>query len=465
MYNNKYKFGQIINPRESKMRKIDATRVLEEKNKLVMPRMLLTSVMLPSQYNAYSICVEYAKYWFLEKFPPNFFNSVYIDGSKTFDQFRAFSTINEQLKRTNPLLAITPSINMEYNRDFIDTNMSLGGHLRRTKMEGVFFSDYTNGRNCHLAIQFKTILMNFAYKMRLDTKAQQIDMYEFIRYKHRAGMTETDTISLEIHVPRKIISQIAFDNNLLKEDYSDIKDPDSMLKFLNSHSILPFIYKRRNATGTNEFFIRVENCVVHIKAEMPSADEQGDRVEHEQMNFTIDFNIEIEMTAPYNFTYYSELEQNIINSLDIVKDDTAIILMKANTKELPLANEKNWNRMLKTEYLVEESDLKSQPIIINFEELLDGELRHIVDYTKSMILNPSLFLDFIILNNDRYVDYEIDWDKFEIKIKEKCLHCGFTIGMYIDMSYINNVKIHHNFSDGYNSADNFRTTSRISKIE
>ena len=455
-------FGKIINPRESKMRVVDPREIFPNKR----PRMLLTSVTLPSQYNSYAVCTEFAKEWFLEKYPQQYFNSVYMDGSKSFDQFRQFSQINQQLKRTNPLLAITPSIDLQHNRDFIDTNMELTGHLRRTRMEGVFFSDYDDpDKAVHLAIQFKTIKMNFIYKIRLDTKAEMIDEIERIKYKHRAGMTETRNLPLEIHVPRKIICQIAFDHGMLKEDYTDIRNPDEMLQYLNSHSFLPFLYKRRNATGTYEFFIRVENCTAHIKADFPSGDEQGDRVDQEQMNFTLEFNTEIEMTAPYCYTYYSTQQQNIIESRDIVKDETAILLVRARNIELPNQNENKWNRVLKTEYLVEDSDLRKPPIIINFEELLAEELFHIVEYTKAMYLNPSLFIDFIIFNNLDYIDYSIDWDKYEISINDKCTDSTFHIGMYVDLKYINNVKIHHNFSDGFNSQDSFRTTSRIGKIE
>lgn len=455
-----YKFGKIVNPRAEGLREAK----IEDLYKPRRVRHLISSVTLPSQYNSYAVCTEFARDWFLSKFPQNFFNSVYVDGSKTFDQFRQLSKINQQMKRTNPVLGIAPSINMEFNRDFVDTNMGLGGYLRRSRMEGKIFSDNTIQNSRHLAIQFKTIMMTFVYKMRLDTKAQQLDLVEFIKYKHRAGMTENQYLPLDIHVPKKIIMQIAFDIGLLSDDFSRIKDPDKMLKYLNTHSLVPFLYKRRNATGTDEFFIRVDNCSAHIKAEMPNADESGDRQEHEHMSFMIDFTVEIQMTAPYCYTYYSETEQNIINSHDLVKDETGILLMKAARADLPDANEVGWNRVLNTEYIVENEDLKDN-VVIEFEPLLEGELRHIVEYTKSVALSPSLFVDFIIFNDGNFCDYDLDWDRFTMTIKEKTNHPGFVIGMYINMSYVNETRIHHNFAEGFNNPDSFQLTSRIGKLE
>jgi len=197
---------------------------------------------------------------------------------------------------------------------------------------------------------------------------------------------------------------------------------------------------------------------------MPNADENGDRQEHEHMSFMIDFTVEIQMTAPYCYTYYSETEQNIINSHDLVKDETGILLMKAARADLPDANEAGWNRVLNTEYIVENEDLKNN-IVIEFEPLLEGELRHIVEYTKSVALSPSLFVDFIVFNDGMFCDYDIDWDRFTMTIKEKTNHPGFVIGMYINMSYVNETKIHHNFAEGFNNPDSFQLTSRIGKLE
>jgi hypothetical protein len=85
--------------------------------------------------------------------------------------------------------------------------------------------------------------MNFQYKIRVDTRAEELDMVEHIKYKCRAGYTETvDDLTLDIHVPKYIISQIAFDNGIKMYDTGYPVDSFAMLKYLNSHSLVPFIY-------------------------------------------------------------------------------------------------------------------------------------------------------------------------------------------------------------------------------
>ena len=99
------------------LREVSVSDLIRKKT----PKIMRTSVSLPSQQQAYAVCVEFAKHWFLEKFKPNYFNSIYINTTHSFDEFRKFSTINQQVKRTNPLLSITPNIDITHNRQWIDT--------------------------------------------------------------------------------------------------------------------------------------------------------------------------------------------------------------------------------------------------------------------------------------------------------------------------------------------------------
>ena len=457
-----HKFGDIIpNPKSEGLRKVNISELYTSKT----DRLLRSSVMLPSQYNSYAVCTEFARDWFLEKFPEGYFNSIYMDGSKSFDQFRMFSKLNQQVKRKNPLLAIVPTIDMNYNRNFIDSNMELSGYLKRTRMEGTIFADKYPTRGLYLAVQFKTILMNFTYRIRVDTKAQQLDMIEFLKYKHRAGMSETQNLPLEIHVPKKIIAQMAHDSGFDLDQNFYPADAANMLRYLNSHSIVPFIYKRRNATGNGEYFIYVDNCTAHIKSEFPNADENGERQDAETTNYTIDFSIEVEMTAPFCYTYYSQQEQLYINSDEFADDESVVVLMKAVRADLPPTNEVGWDQLVKTEYVVDNKDLEDY-VHINFNELFEGaEILDIINYTKYISLSPSIFMDFIVFNNGNFIDYEIDWNNNELIMKEKCTHPSFVLGIYVDMGYVNNTIIHYNGDNGLQSPDSFRTASRIGKID
>ena len=402
-------------------------------------KIMRTSVMLPSQHQAYAVCVEFAKKWFIEKYKDNYFNSIYVEGTHSFDEFRKFSEIDQKLKRSNPLLAIVPSIDINHNRQWIDSQPELPLLLRRSRIEGTFFNDNKKGLFCQLI--FKTILMTFTYKIRLDTRAEQLDMVEFIKFYHRAGWTETKNLAVDIHVPKEIILQIAFDNGFKITSNGEIEEPMKLLEYLNNHSYIPFIYKLRCSTGNKEFFLKVPNCVAHIKSEMPQMDD-GERQDTVLTNYTIDFQIEVEMTAPYCYTYYSQYEQPYIVNMPTHNNYDKIAIMSATATILPELDCNGWDKFVITEYEVDKEDI-NKPIDIDFNELFNGhDLKRIIDYTKAIAISPSIFINFLLFNDGLPLEYQLDWNTMTCHINSPIRNCTTVIGIYADRKYINETLIY-----------------------
>ena len=421
----------------------------EDFNKKLSNRVMRSSVVLPSQHNAYAVCVEFAKEWFLEKFDPQYFNSVYVEGSHSFDEFRKLSQINQQLKRTNPICAIIPVIDMNANRDWIDSHPEIPHLLKRTRMDGTFFSDNRSNRGLHLQLDFKTITLNVTYKIRLNTRAEEMDMMNFLHVKHRAGWTETRNLELDVHVPKAIISQMAFDNAIPMDANGEPKDPIQMLNYLNSFSLIPFIYKLRCATGNSEYFIKVPNCVAHIKTELPSMDD-GERQDMVTTNYNIDFNAEFQMTAPYAYTYYSQHEHNYFTGEPVVMADESICLMTAIKAEIPPEDDNHWGLLTKEpiQYHLDEEEFErckhnpEEEIKIDMKKVLaDDDLGHVMDYTHRIGLAPAVFMNFLVLNNGMWMKYDVDWFNMIISVKG-ITHPVIAIAIYVDMKYINDALIY-----------------------
>lgn len=404
------------------------------------PRLMRTSVVLPSQQQAFAVCTEVILQWFLDKYPDKYFNSVYVDGSHSFDEFRKLSKINQQLKRTNPLLALVPNIDPSYNRDWIDSTPEIPMLLRRSRFEGVFFSDIQHNKGLHLQLLFKSIKMNFLFKMRLDSRGQQLDMMEFIKVKHRAGWSETLTKDMDIHVPKQIISQIAFDNGFDMNDNGDPKNPIEVLNYLNTHSLIPFMYKLRCTTGNNEYFIKVPNCIVHIKSEIPTMDD-GERNNSLTSNYNIEFPVEVEMTAPYCYTYFSQKEQHNYLCAGPSLNDKNITIMQAALTVIPPEDMNHWALLTTTEYVVDDTDI-GKPLDIDFKELFVGtEIGMVLDYTQRIAISPAVFLNFMMFNNSKPLKYTMDWGKMIAHIDEGIDVDRTVIGIYVDMKYVNDTII------------------------
>lgn len=404
------------------------------------PRQLRSQIILPSQYASYAVCVEFAKKWFYSKFPEHYFNSIYVEGSHTFDEFRKFSVIDSALRKTNPISAMIPTIDMTHNRQWVDSNPEFPAILRRTRKEGIIFNNEANGT--HLQIQFKTIKMNFQYKIRVDTRAEELDMVEYLKYKHKAGWAHAeDDLMLDVHVPKQIISQMAFDNDIPILDTGYPADSFQMIEYLNKHSLVPFLYKLRCATGNNEYFIKVPNCVATIQTEMPTYDD-GERVNMVNNNYTIDFNIEVEMTAPYCYTYYSQHEQHYINNSPITVPKDMIVSMHMRT-DIPTVDNNGW-RMMGDEplqYQIDEEDI-GKPMDIDFKDIFEGtDLGRCIVKTTLLNINPAIFVNFVISNGGIECDWEMDWVNLVMHVKDLPTNLTTVIGIYVDNGYLMNMII------------------------
>ena len=405
------------------------------------PRYTRGSVTLPSQQQAYAVCVEFAKKWFLEKFKDNYFNSIYINTAHSFDEFRKFSSINQQMKRTNPLLAITPIIDINHNRQWIDSLPEIPLMLKRSRIEGTFFNDIEKG--LHLQLIFKTILMNFTYKIRLDTRGEELDMVEFLKLNHRAGWTESRPIAIDVHVPKSIMLQLAFDNGFKIDTVKgEILEPLKFLSYLNSHSYIPFIYKLRCTTGNKEFFIKVPDCMVHIKTEMPNMDD-GERQDQITVNYNIDMQVEMEMSAPYCYTYFSQQAQPYILNAPQFNNYDKIAIMAAKMTEIPCFDENGWEKYVITEYQIDSDENIESPINIDFNELFNGsDISKIINYTKAISATPSLFMNFKLYNDGYEINYNMNWNTMTCTILDKITNCNIVIGIYCDKEYINNTLLY-----------------------
>lgn len=407
------------------------------------PKILRSSIALPSQHQAYAVCVEFAKNWFLEKFDEDYFNSVYVNTAHSFDEFRKFSSINDQLKRTNPLLAITPVIDMSHNRQWVDSMPEAPKIMTRSHMDAAFMHDYE--KNIHLQLACKTILMTFTYKIRVNTRAEELDMMEFIKLNHRAGWTQSKYLAVDVHVPKQIITQIAYDNGFNIKNNGSIEEPIKLLEYLNRHSGIPFLYKLRCSTGNEEFFLKVPNCCAHIKAEMPTMDD-GERQDAITTNYNIDFQIEVEMAAPYCFIYYSQFEHKFILPYDRYSKQDIVAIMPAIKTEVPKIDENGWDLCTTTEYDVDDEDIR-KPISIDFSEFFKGhEIYNIIEYTKAIAISPAIFINFIILNDGIPIRYEMDWNTM-ICNTDIISNTRSIIGIYCDKKYMNDALIYLNDLD------------------
>ena len=229
---------------------------------------LYRSLAVPSYVHGYGLCIEYYKRWFEAKFSHDFFRGgIYIDGKHVLDEYKTFQ--ETPVKRENPRARIIPTLDSDYDRDGVDTYLaSPQVYLRRSTFQDSFFKDYE--RHMFLGLQMKAMKMTFNTKVRVNTRAEQLDLWNFMQLNFRNGATSYEYLSLDYHIPKNIILYIAEKSGfeVVNDNIVDIID---FLNYFNQHSDITLLFKLRAINKQPEFFLRVNNVYTHIRIKLLSS--------------------------------------------------------------------------------------------------------------------------------------------------------------------------------------------------
>lgn len=393
------------------------------------PITLEQNISIPSDVHGYCLAIEYMKDWFLSKFDKEFFKTVFVQGKNVMDDFRRFNR-EKILTIEKPALSITPSVNHEYDRDTVDLN--LGGSdvlIRRSSVyDDAFFQDREN--NIFIGIQLKQLEMRFAFNVRVNTRAEQLDLVKYIRMKCRVKATQYKYMNLDYHIPLDIMLSIARLRGFEVKD-GKVTDIVGFLAYVNAHSFLPVVYKYRTINGRSEFFLKTENNYVWISCLDDLDIDDGQQVNQIWTNFHVQLNTTMRIPTPDIFYYYSK---DLIDTTYERVTSTMEAMYTYKTIEPPERNDKGWDQYLSTEWEEESHNLTTIP----FEELLQGgRLLEVMKHTIAMGISPSVFLDVELYNGYSRVDYTLDWDKIELVINKKVPEDITKLTIYIDKGFMN----------------------------
>ena len=166
------------------------------------------SLSMPSTTHTYSVITEFIRKWFLSRFG-NYFKHVHIEGKHVFDDFR-FLNISDILKKERPVLAIIPKITLEYNRDMLDSNQfGIDTMIKTGRLDRAIIRDFN--RNTYIGTTLELLEIKYSFIMKLETRAQQIDLYKYICMVFSIGHSSVENIDLDYHIPYTLMLQLAHD--------------------------------------------------------------------------------------------------------------------------------------------------------------------------------------------------------------------------------------------------------------
>ena len=222
---------------------------------------------LPSYVHGYSLAIQFMYDWFKSKFDDNFFRGgIYIDGKNVLDDYKRLNefAMKNIVKGQNPRARMAPTVQYDFDREGVDLYQAPPQvYLRRSNYQDAFFKDYDN--NIFLGFMPRALRMDFNFKVRLNTRSQQLDTYNRMELYFRNGSTQSELLSVDFHVPTSIMMDIANKAGFAIKD-GEIVDKLGFTQYLNRHSDLPFLFKLRAIKQKTAFFIRVNNLLFFMKS-------------------------------------------------------------------------------------------------------------------------------------------------------------------------------------------------------
>lgn len=403
---------------------------------------LYSNMCVPSTVHAYSLGIEYMRNWILSKFDDDgtgdsFFKVIYINGQHLFSDFSRFNN-GVDVKKGKPMLAIMPSIDTEFDRDSLDTYTASDNILvGKNNYNRSFIED--RDLNVYMGLGSELMVMNFTFRIRVETKSNQLDLWKYLQMKLRIGATQGDYLDLDFHIPISLIYGIAelahfeivYDEN---NKPVRIKDIYSFLSYLNKNSKLPILYKLRAINGNSEFFIRVPQCYMHIACNDKIQLDDGDIEGQVTSNYHLDFSCVLRMPIPkYYYLYTGERIKNYIQMQEMA--DIGIYNLRHT--DAPEKNAKGWDQCYNTEYM-EDNYPYTYPYKISIKSLLENkEMSLVIDDCINLGLSPDIFIDVVVYNAGNVILTQMNWDTRDIIINHPFKHLIFYIAIYADLKYVN----------------------------
>lgn len=406
---------------------------------------LYGDLYIPSWVNGFSIGVEFIYNWFLSKFPQGFFKTIHVANKAPYDDFRRFN-VGDLTKREKPACLFSTTLQYDFNDNYNDLNFyGVDNYIRKTDWQRSFFKDPKRG--IYIGMDMELMLLNFNIRVRVQTRAEQLDLYNRMRKVFRIGCTETIDLDMDIHLPYELMFQIATMLNVpVDVNEEAILDPWNFTTYLNRYSQMPILYKLRYINGRHEFFVRMRNLPTHLNLTNQLDADEGENDGQMMNNFNIDMQVTMRLPIPSLFLLYNEGKQ--VNHIH-TEPSGGLTVYSMKVFDIPDVNYKGWVMYAHSNYAAEENETVVEKI--NIRELFKAplnvkvgtDLDSLIDLSLKENLSPDNFIDIAIYTNDIGEDYgrqkiEIDWATREIKLLGDNKHLYFYIAIYIDRGYVNN---------------------------
>ena len=399
---------------------------------------LYSNLAIPSYVHAYSLAIDYMYRWFESKFEKGFFiGGIYIDGKHVLDDYKNKHK-NLIIKGQQPRARIEPRVEYDYDREGLDSYLApVNMYTRRSNQNKSFFRDYD--RALFLGLNMRALRMDFNFKVRLNTRAQQLDLAQRMELYFRVGATQYEDLSLDFHVPKEIMLNIA-DRAGFEIKKGEVVDIVDFLHYLNRHSDVPFLFKIRAINKKAEFFIRMNGLYTHIAVKDKLQLDDGERNGKLDFHYHIEMNAVLTIPVPQFYAYYSGSDLKVkINPKEA--DTGTIAIYSINVVDIPKEDENGWAQAAITQYATDKGET-----FMDLSSLFEGEniLARTINHDLVNGVSPDHFINIKVFTEGdiaKMVPIKMDWVKKIAYFRDPQPEDILDIAVYYDREYINELNI------------------------
>ena len=399
---------------------------------------LFSNLAIPSYVHAYSLAIDYMYKWFESKFEKDYFvGGIYIDGKHVLDDYK---NKNKKMiiKGQQPRARIEPRIDYDYDREGLDNYLApVNVYARRSNFNKSFFKDYD--RDIFLGVNMKALRMNFAFKVRVNTRAEQLDISQRMELYFRVGATQHEDLSMDFHVPKAIMLNIA-DRAGFEIKKGEVVDIVDFLHYLNRHSDLPFLFKIRAINKKAEFFIRLNGLYTHIAVRDKLSLDDGERNGKLDFYYHVEMNAVLTIPVPQFYVYYSATE--LMTKID-TKEPSAgtVAIYSINVNDIPEVDENGWIQAAYTAYATDKDEE-----FMDLSSLFSGDniLTRTINHDLVNGISPDHFINIkVYTENDtaKMVPIKMDWNTKIAYFRDPQPESVLDIAIYYDREYMNELNI------------------------
>lgn len=406
---------------------------------------LKCDLFIPSYVHSLSIATEFVYNYVFSRFPQDYFRTIHVTGKHPFEDFRRLQK-GDLAVRQNPSASISYSIQYDFNDNNLDYNLlSTNKYLKKSQWQRSFFKCPSKG--IYIGMDLEAMMINYNFRFRTNTRAQQLDLFNRLRKVFRLGCTETVDIDCDFHLDNEMTLEIAKEAGFMVDTSTgEVSDPWNFTRFLNSYSQMPILYKLRLINQKYEYFLRMRNLPVHLDFQNPLDVDDGSQTGMTTTDFIVEFQIAMRFPAPRTFALYNEGKWS--HGIKVEKDE-GIKVYSMKVLDIPEENLKHWPMYGHSDYLADEDEVVVQDIDIKelfkapVDIKVDTSLDDIIQDAIDQFISPDTFVEVAVYTNDLAINgtgripIAMDWENRKIILPSGITNSYFYLAIYTDRDYVN----------------------------